>query len=42
MKKEIAENVFGSWKSEMKGSSIAYVRRLRKEWKIRSKRLLRG
>jgi len=39
LRKETAEKVFGSWKGEIKGPSTAYVRKLRKEWVTREKRL---
>ena len=39
LKKETAEDAFGSWKGEIKGSSRGYVRKLREEWKARGKRL---
>jgi len=39
MEKEIAEKAFGSWEGKMKGSSVAYVRKLRREWSKRGKRL---
>lgn len=38
LNKETAEKIFGSW-TEVKGSSVDYVRKMRKEWSRREKRL---
>jgi len=39
LSKETAEKAFGSWKGSIKGSSVDYVRKMRKEWNKREKRL---
>ncbi len=39
LKKEIAEKAFGSWKNEPGKSGTEYVRKIRKEWDARSKRV---
>lgn len=39
LRKGITEKAFGSWNSD-KASSTNYVRKLRKEWSVREKRLM--
>ena len=39
MKEDILEKAFGLWKGKIKGSSVEYVRKMRKEWDVRAKRL---
>lgn len=39
LKRETAEKAFGSWKGLVKGSSAGYVRKIRKGWKVRNRRL---
>ncbi|MBI2109707.1 AbrB/MazE/SpoVT family DNA-binding domain-containing protein [Candidatus Woesearchaeota archaeon] len=38
-KNEVIKKAAGAWKNKIKGSSVDYVKGLRKDWEVRAKRL---
>ena len=41
MKSDILDKALGSWKGKVRGDSVSYVKKLRKEWGKRAKRVNR-
>lgn len=39
LRDELFKKAFGAWKGAIKGSSVEYVRKMRKEWDARARRL---